>query len=271
MSLRARLLIGTVVIAVVLAVTAVAVIRTTRSNLVAQVDAQLALASTQLGGRPNAPGGRPADGPRLSNLYVGFLTEEGSLLTRSAPDLAGDEAATPVLGPTAAAAVHRGDTITVSSDDPDVDYRVTGRAAVAGGGTAVVALPLDGVDEAIRRLLAVEALAVLAVAAVLGLVTWWVIHLGVRPVRRMTATAGAIAGGDLSARVPEERAGTEAGDLGVALNGMLGRIEDAFDQRASSEARLRQFVADASHELRTPVATIRPAARGCEPGNASLC
>jgi two-component system OmpR family sensor kinase len=57
--------------------------------------------------------------------------------------------------------------------------------------------------------------------------------------------------------VPEERAGTEAGDLGVALNGMLGRIEDAFDQRASSEARLRQFVADASHELRTPVATIR--------------
>jgi two-component system OmpR family sensor kinase len=86
---------------------------------------------------------------------------------------------------------------------------------------------------------------------------WWVIHLGVRPVQRMTETAGAIAAGDLSQRVPEGRPGTEAGDLGVALNGMLGRIEEAFDQRTASEARLRRFVADASHELRTPLATIR--------------
>ena len=97
----------------------------------------------------------------------------------------------------------------------------------------------------------------LAVLGVLGLVIWWVIHLGVRPVQRMTATAGAIAAGDLCQRVAEGTPGTEAGDLGVALNGMLGRIEEAFDQRAASEARLRQFVADASHELRTPVATIR--------------
>ncbi len=56
---------------------------------------------------------------------------------------------------------------------------------------------------------------------------------------------------------PTPSPGTEAGDLGVALNGMLGRIEEAFDQRTASEARLRQFIADASHELRTPVTTIR--------------
>jgi len=84
-----------------------------------------------------------------------------------------------------------------------------------------------------------------------------VIRLGVRPVRRMTTTAGAIAAGDLSQRVDEGTPGTEAGDLSVALNGMLGRIEEAFDQRAASESRLRQFVADASHELRTPLTVIR--------------
>ena len=129
--------------------------------------------------------------------------------------------------------------------------------AVGAGRTTVIALPLDDVDEAVRRLVAVEAAAVLAVLGVLALVMWWVIRLGVRPVQRMTETASAIAAGDLSQRVPEGAPGTEAGDLGVALNGMLGRIEDAFDQRTESEARLRQFVADASHELRTPVATIR--------------
>src|SRR5262249_29144911 len=66
-----------------------------------------------------------------------------------------------------------------------------------------------------------------------------------------------IAAGDLSQRVPEGSARTEAGELGLALNTMLGEIEEAFAQRTESEDRLRRFVADASHELRTPVTTIR--------------
>ena len=48
----------------------------------------------------------------------------------------------------------------------------------------------------------------------------------------------------------------EIGRLGGALNAMLGQIEDAFAERSASEARLRRFISDASHELRTPVAAV---------------
>jgi two-component system OmpR family sensor kinase len=103
-------------------------------------------------------------------------------------------------------------------------------------------------------------LEVVAAAAVLGamaLVGWWVIRLGVRPIKQMTAVAADIAAGDLSHRVPVEPETTEAGQLGAALNKLLGTIETAFDERTRSEERLKRFVADASHELRTPIATVR--------------
>jgi two-component system OmpR family sensor kinase len=73
----------------------------------------------------------------------------------------------------------------------------------------------------------------------------------------MAETAGAIAAGDLSRRVEPAEEGTEVGRLGLALNRMLGRIEEAFGKQRASEERLRQFVADASHELRTPITSIR--------------
>ena len=261
MSLRVRLLIGTAVIALVLGVAAVAIASTTESHLVAQVDQQLRSAVLQLGGE--GPGGpRPADAdgdgpPKLTALYVGFIDAAGGLSTVYAPNLTAAEAPVPQLSTQDIEAVRAGRPVTVRSDDPQVDYRMLARRERPNGLATVLALPLDGVRDTVRQLIAVELLAVVAVLSVLALVTWWVIRLGVRPVLRMTETASAIAGGDLSHRVPEGTPGTEAGDLGVALNGMLGRIEEAFDQRSASEARLRQFIADASHELRTPLTTIR--------------
>jgi two-component system OmpR family sensor kinase len=256
-SLRARLLLGTALIALVLAVSAVAIARATRAHLVDQVDAQLQAGLREVGEPPRGPGAPDDadDGPALSRYFVGFLTEDGELVPASR--YTSEDAPTPSLDDAAIDDLRAGGTITVPSDDASVDYRMREGIDLRDGRSVVIALPLDDVDEAVRRLIAVEGAAVLAVLGVLGLVMWWVIHLGVRPVQRMTETAGAIAAGDLSQRVPEGTPGTEAGDLGVALNGMLGRIEEAFDERTASEARLRRFVADASHELRTPVATIR--------------
>jgi len=73
----------------------------------------------------------------------------------------------------------------------------------------------------------------------------------------MATTAGAIAAGDLTQRVPAGDTGTEVGRLGLALNVMLGEIEESFAARKASEERLRRFLADASHELRTPLTSIR--------------
>jgi two-component system, OmpR family, sensor kinase len=77
-----------------------------------------------------------------------------------------------------------------------------------------------------------------------------------RPLDAMAETAGAIAEGDLTQRVASVTPGTEVGELGLAFNSMLGRIEEAFAARAASEERLRRFLADASHELRTPLTSI---------------
>ena len=83
----------------------------------------------------------------------------------------------------------------------------------------------------------------------------WLVRVGMRPLRDIEATAAHIAAGDLTQRVPAD-ARTEVGRLGTALNAMLERIEEAFRRRTESEERLKLFVADASHELRTPVSAV---------------
>jgi two-component system OmpR family sensor kinase len=73
----------------------------------------------------------------------------------------------------------------------------------------------------------------------------------------MSEVAGGIAQGDLDVRLSPAEERSEIGRLGLALNGMLERLEDAFARRDRSEAQLRRFVSSASHELRTPLTSIR--------------
>ena len=107
------------------------------------------------------------------------------------------------------------------------------------------------------RLLRVEAFVIGGVLLALALLSWVIVRLGLRPLDRIGDTAGAIAAGDLSRRVSPATPNTEVGRLGIALNAMLERLEQAFAEREASENRLRRFLADASHELRTPLSSIR--------------
>ncbi len=132
-----------------------------------------------------------------------------------------------------------------------------GEAIVEPEGVFMVAISLREVDQSLHHLLIVETVVFGGVLIALAALAWWVVQLGLRPLRSMETTAGAIAAGDLSRRIEHTDDRTEVGRLGLALNEMLHQIEQAFDERAASEARLRRFVGDASHELRTPLTSIR--------------
>ncbi len=123
--------------------------------------------------------------------------------------------------------------------------------------TTVVAVPLSDTQATLDRLALIELIVSAAILIALALIAWWLVRVGLAPLRRMEEVAGDIAAGDLSRRVEPANERTEVGRLGLALNAMLAQIEGAFAEREASERRLRQFLADASHELRTPLAGIR--------------
>jgi len=145
---------------------------------------------------------------------------------------------------------------TVGSRDSSVRYRVLATAD-DDGDTLYVAFPTTELDETLHRLVGIELVFSAAVLLFLALLSLAVVRLGLAPLERIAATAGDIAGGDLSRRVEPAEPDTEIGRLGLALNAMLAQIETAFAERGASEDRLRRFIADASHELRTPLTAIR--------------
>ncbi|MBU4336289.1 MAG: HAMP domain-containing histidine kinase [Actinobacteria bacterium] len=159
----------------------------------------------------------------------------------------------------AQAAAIQGDPFTVTSSASAVMWRAVAYEFTYGGqaGSVVIALPLADVQETTQQLTAVLLKSGLGIILVGGLTGAWAVRRSLRPLREIEQTAAAIADGDLSRRVPTAPERTEVGRLGLALNGMLTQIEQAFSARTASEARMRRFVADASHELRTPLAAIR--------------
>ena len=81
------------------------------------------------------------------------------------------------------------------------------------------------------------------------------------PVEAVVASAGGITATDLSKRLPVEHPKDEVGRLATTINGLLTRLEAAFARREEALSRQRRFVADASHQLRTPLTSIEGYAR----------
>jgi two-component system, OmpR family, sensor kinase len=285
-TLRARLVASLVaVLLVVCAVVGSVTVLALRSFLVGQLDDRLGAASdraaTYQDGPEAAPGpggnsgsqGQHGDGlppgllapgqgagtfaAQITNgtVQAGTLDEAGQRLTVDSSSVASTLLKIPADDrPRTVDLPGLGDYRVVATKDPDHDS------------TLVTGLPLAPVTSTVYRLAAtitLVALGGLVAAAFLVLV---VVRLSLRPLRRVASAARRVAElpldtgeVELPVRVAPRDTDprTEVGQVGSALNHMIGHVESALEARQASEMKVRHFVADASHELRTPLAAIR--------------
>ena len=152
-------------------------------------------------------------------------------------------------------AVHGDEAFTIEAPGPD--FRVIARPLTSPSGTFIAAQNLGELDRTLSQLRFLFGLIGLSLLLLIAFASRSVIKIGLRPLQDAEKTAEEIASGNLSARMPETNPGTEVGRLVSSLNSMLSRIEKSFALQNESENKLRRFVADASHELRTPITAIR--------------
>jgi two-component system OmpR family sensor kinase len=255
-------LVGVVVVlcSVIGVVSTVAVHRFQLDQRDEQVFEAAARASGPGGNRPRPPGGRPPDfarGQGIGTLEADLA--DGAVVSGRIRGPDADETLTPAALAALAGLPADGRAHTV--DVPGYgEYRLVTRRGVIAG------LPVDDLNETRKQLILVEIAVGLAAVLLTAGAGTVLIRLTLRPLNRVAATAtrvtelplgrGEVA---LADRVPAADADprTEVGQVGAALNRMLGHVGDALAERQASETRLRRFIADASHELRTPLAAIR--------------
>ncbi|TDC46811.1 HAMP domain-containing protein [Jiangella ureilytica] len=188
--------------------------------------------------------------PSFGAVVAQVIDAEGRVLA-STP---GGDRLTPVVAGDDLAAVRAGEAIELDGTrlgQPD-PLRVIGvpTDAVSGPVTVLVAVSLEEQQRSVEFAKIGVAAGGAAVTAALAVLSWLVIVRALRPVDQLRGGAEEITGAGGGHRLPVPAGGDELSRLAVTLNDMLGRLDAAA-------ARQRAFVADAAHELRSPIAALR--------------
>ena len=239
------------VVGVALVLAAVTMVALQKRSLREQVEATADLRAGSLAEqlRSSAPADlAPFGDPEGDEEFVQILDASGAVVQAS-PNVAGrpvvvrlDPADTRIIGPRAPSDKEPFDepflVVAASSSGPD------------GRLTVIVGRSLEIVAEASSYLTGVLVIAIPLLLLVVGLVTWRVVARALSPVDAIRAEVDAISSRELHRRLPEPGGNDEIFRLAATMNRMLARLE-------AGRLRERRFVSDASHELRSPVATIR--------------
>jgi len=255
MSLRARLLAAAAALVASLALCGFLIVRTVENSELHQIDNQLrASAPIALGIARNSqavPSRPPTTFPEpqrintLSDRYLALIVN-GKRTTLLAPEAArGQRPKTPSV---VAQSVGSARPQTVGSLNGSGRWRAI-LLKSPGGNQNLVAVYMGPVDATTSQLRTAVFAAGGIVAVILLAVGFWIERLGLRPIAMMRTVAEAVVAGDRKRRVTAGAPVGETANLASALNSML-------DQQNAVEDRLRQFLADASHELRTPTSVI---------------
>ncbi|MFC8429121.1 sensor histidine kinase [Streptomyces sp. NPDC057253] len=273
-TLRARLTLGLVVLlAVSCAAVGVAAVLGLRGFLTSRLDEQLTEAGNRFAvslehkGEPvknDKDGDEHGDTRRQATGTFGARLVDGTVtnaaVVRSTGTLNVDLTAADRERLAAIPADGRGHSVDLSALD---DYRVLATQGLDGD-VLITGLPLEPAEAAVHRLELLAAIVFGAALTATGVAGALWVRWALRPLSRVAATATRVselplASGEvaLPPRAPESDPRSEVGRVAGAFNRMLGHVEDALTKRHASEERLRSFAADASHELRTPVASVR--------------
>ena len=270
-SLKNRLTLGVVLLsAIAFAASGIAANFALQRYLVTQVDNELiSVASGSLTQAQIAGIERDNDYPKVPATKTGnpvrriptatsltLLGNDGKVSAQIGGDLNSTSISPYVVAITSAAiSSHHGSPFTLET--PGSDFRIVALPFSNGQGTVVAAKSLSDLDRTMERLHFIFYSISLVLLLLILIAARSVIRVSLRPLEDVEMTAEEIAQGNLSARLPDANPGTEVGRLVTSLNTMLSRIEKSFAVQTQSENKLRRFVADASHELRTPITAIR--------------